>query len=40
LSNSSLIAQEHHLNENYPDMWNMGFVEMNGNEGDEGLLNS
>jgi len=40
LSNSSFLAQKHHLNKTYSDVWNMGFVEMKGNEGDEGLLNS
>ena len=40
LSNSSFLAQKHHLNKIYPDVWNMGFVEIKGNEGDEGLLTS
>jgi len=40
LSNSTSLSQNHHLNKTYPDIWNRGFVEMKGNEGDEGLLNS
>ena len=40
LSNSYFLAQKHNLNKTYPDMWNRGFVEMKGNEGDEGLINS
>ena len=39
-SNSSFLSQKHSLRKTYPDMWNRGFVEMKGNEGDEGLLNS
>ena len=39
-SNSSSISQKHHLSKTYPDVWNRGFVEMRGNEGDKGLLNS
>ena len=39
-SNSSFLAQKHSFKKTYPDMWNRGFVEMKGNEGDEGLLNS
>jgi len=39
-SNSSFLAQKHHLNQTYPNVRNRGFVEMKGNEGDEGLLNS
>jgi len=38
-SNSSFISQKHSLKKTYLDMWNRGFVEMKGNEGDEGLLN-
>ena len=38
LSNSSFLAQKHHLNKTYPDVWIREFVEMKGNEGDEGLL--
>ena len=37
LSNSSSISQKHHLSKTYPDVWNRGFVEMKGNEGDKGL---
>ena len=37
LLNSSSIAQKHHLNKTFPDVWERGFVEMKGNEGDEGL---
>ncbi len=40
LSNSTFLAQKHSLKKTYPDVWNRGFVEMNGNEGDKGLLNS
>jgi len=38
--NSSLLSHKHHLNKTYPDVWNRGFVEMKGNEGDKGILNS
>jgi len=38
LSKSSFLAQKHHLNKTYPDVWNRGFIEMKGNEGDEGLI--
>ena len=40
LSNSSFLAQKHHLNKTYPNVWNRGFVEMNGNEEDKGFINS
>ena len=40
LSNSSYIAQKNHLNKTYPDVWDRGFVEMKGNEGDEELIDS
>ena len=40
LSNLSFISQKHHLSKTYPDVWNREFVEMKGNEGDKGLLNS
>ena len=32
------LSHKRHLNKTDPDVWNRGFVEMKGNEGDEGLL--
>ena len=37
-SNASYLAKKHHFNKTCPDVWDRGFVEMKGNEGDEGLL--
>ena len=37
--NSFFLAEKDHLSKTYPDVWNRGFVEMKGNEGDKGLLN-
>ena len=39
LSKSSFIAEKNSLKKTCPNVWNRGFVEMKGNEGDEGILN-